>query len=125
MRMWMVNPRGMCRQHLLGEHVEIHMFLGAMNKGYRMDGYAEKGLLEVPAIPWRHLSLVHEMLVRGYNHRSPLPDYMTKVLQNLPEDIRRAVVPREEAYQELVGRCSKCDDLMAEIPEGVRCYGWN
>ena len=26
MRMWMVNPRIMCRQHLLGEHVEIHMF---------------------------------------------------------------------------------------------------
>jgi hypothetical protein len=25
--MWMVDPRIMCRNHLLGEHAEIHMFV--------------------------------------------------------------------------------------------------
>jgi hypothetical protein len=28
MRMWMVNPRIMCGNHLLGEHLETHMFYG-------------------------------------------------------------------------------------------------
>ena len=26
MRMWMLNPKFLCRQHLLGEHSEIHKF---------------------------------------------------------------------------------------------------
>ena len=47
MRMWMVDPRIMCRQHLLGEHVEIHMFVGAISRGKSVKGYLEKGLLEV------------------------------------------------------------------------------
>ena len=30
MRMWGVDPKQMCRQHLLGEHVELHMQAGAV-----------------------------------------------------------------------------------------------
>lgn len=44
MRMWMVPPELMCRQHLLGEHVELHMFVGAINKGtsvVTLPGYCE------------------------------------------------------------------------------------
>jgi hypothetical protein len=43
MRMWMVWPELMCRKHLLGEHVEIHMLLGALNKGHRVQGFINKG----------------------------------------------------------------------------------
>ncbi len=32
MRTWMVPPQIMCRQHLLGEHNEIHKFVGAVTK---------------------------------------------------------------------------------------------
>jgi len=28
MRMWMLNPKALCRKHLMGEHVEIHMLVG-------------------------------------------------------------------------------------------------
>jgi len=28
--MWMTPPAGMCRKHLLGEHVELHMLLGQL-----------------------------------------------------------------------------------------------
>ena len=33
MRMWMIDPKLLCRKHLLGEHLEIHMFVGTINKG--------------------------------------------------------------------------------------------
>lgn len=42
MRMWKVNPKNMCRQHLLGEHVECHMFVGAILKGISLSGYIKK-----------------------------------------------------------------------------------
>lgn len=31
MRMWMVDPKIMCRKHLLGEHLELHMLAGCIN----------------------------------------------------------------------------------------------
>lgn len=46
MRMWMVPPIVMCQQHLLGEHVEMHMLIGAMKKGTSMAGYCQNGLME-------------------------------------------------------------------------------
>lgn len=63
MRMWMVNPRIMCRQHLLGEHVEIHMFIGTLNRKKSVKGYLEKGLLEIHNLYARHEILVEEMKI--------------------------------------------------------------
>ena len=39
MRMWMLPPKGLCRKHLLGEHVELHMLLGSMRRGKNIDGF--------------------------------------------------------------------------------------
>ena len=33
MRQWYVPAECMCRQHLLGEHCEHHMFVGTLKKG--------------------------------------------------------------------------------------------
>lgn len=44
MRMWMVPPRHMCRKHLLGEHVELHMFVGSIKNGVRVEGYLANNL---------------------------------------------------------------------------------
>ena len=33
MRMWNVDVTKMCNKHLLGEHVEMHMFVGIIIKG--------------------------------------------------------------------------------------------
>lgn len=73
MRMWNVNPKKMCSMHLLGEHTEIHMFVGSIRKGISMKGYIDKGYLEVHNLRKRHDELVKEMLERGYKHYSPLP----------------------------------------------------
>jgi len=73
MRMWMVDPKILCRKHLLGEHVELHMFVGTIQKGVSLDGYVSRGLVDTSKIASRHETLVEEMVARGYNHQSPLP----------------------------------------------------
>jgi hypothetical protein len=75
MRQWNVNPKLMCDQHLLGEHVEHHMFVGTLNKGISVKGYLERGLLNINSLKERHDRIAEEMIKRGMNHNSPLPKY--------------------------------------------------
>lgn len=72
MRMWKVPAQLLCRQHLLGEHLEMHMFNGTINRGNKIDGYVKNGLVEPHNIKRRHDQLVREMKKRGYNHNSPM-----------------------------------------------------
>jgi hypothetical protein len=108
MRMWMVDTKIMCRQHLLGEHNEIHKWLGSYNKGISVRGYLEKGLIEPIAIVDRHNELVGEMKRRGYNHRSPLPHF-----EFIPE-ILEYKIDKGSALIELIRRCPRCAERYKE-----------
>jgi hypothetical protein len=99
--MWMVNPRILCSQHLLGEHVEIHMFIGTINRGKLVEGYLEKGLLEVHNLYNRHQEIVKEMERRGYNHNSEV-DKNWKFVE------KSGLIDKQKNLGELVSRCSKC-----------------
>jgi len=99
MRMWNVDPSIMCRQHLLGEHNEMHKLVGAINKGKSIRGYIEKGLVEVHNIRNRHDELAEEMGKRGYRHRSPLPKFRSW---------RAGKVFVGSNIADLVGRCKRC-----------------
>ena len=101
MRMWMVNPKIMCRQHLLGEHAEIHMFIGTINCKKSVKGYLEKSLLEVHNLYSRHEELVEEMKRRGYSHNSEV----NKKWKNAEKN---GFVNKEKNLAELLNRCSKC-----------------
>lgn len=75
MRIWDISPKRLCRNHLLGEHRELHAIWSVLVNGKR--GYARhpetlrwKGKLK--ALYGRHEALVSEMTARGYRHRSPL-----------------------------------------------------
>lgn len=108
MRQWMVNPRHMCRQHLLGEHVEHHMFLGVIKLGKSMQGYFDNNLLEPDMLATRHGELVVEMQRRGMNHKSPLDLYIGEpYLSTLP----RHTIDRQAAAEDLFGRCETCRAL--------------
>ena len=109
----MVNPRIMCRQHLLGEHAEIHMFAGTLNRNKSVKGYLEKGLLEVHSLYDRHEKLVEEMERRGYRHCSPL-DEKWKSAEKL------GAIDREKSFMELLRRCSRCKRIQSET-ENVEC----
>jgi hypothetical protein len=102
MRQWHVDPKLLCNQHLLGEHVEHHMFIGTITRGKRMQGYVDGGLVEVHTLYQRHDELVTEMISRGMNHRSPLR-----------EDVRHKLyesgkINREANLKELSRRCERC-----------------
>ncbi len=99
MRMWMVNPRLMCRQHLLGEHVELHMFVAGIRRGLNLQGYLDKKLLEPHNIKRRHDELVRELERRGYRHRSPLPELVFH---------RAGRINRHANLAELSRRCGQC-----------------
>ena len=68
-----MDPRAMCRAHLLGEHVECRMLRGSLRKGRRLDGFVESGLVDSRMLLERHEELAREMVRRGYRHASPLP----------------------------------------------------
>jgi hypothetical protein len=105
--MWMVDPKIMCRKHLLGEHVEHHMFIGSLRKKLSMDGYVANNLMEPLSLSKRHAELVVEMLVRGFKHHSPLK-WSHHELHYLPDSIILAKVDKEAALEDLLGRCPEC-----------------
>ena len=105
MRMWMVPPNLMCKQHLLGEHVELHMLIGWLNKKKPLGRFASDHLIEPRKIRQRHAALVREMRNRGMNHQSPIWSYSLKYLSR-PE--REAVVDPQDNIVELRRRCPEC-----------------
>ena len=104
MRMWMVNPRLMCRNHLLGEHVELHMLMGCLRRDKNINGFLEQGLVDPPLIRERHEQLAQEMESRGYRHQSPIGDcgYSAQ---------RGKLDPRANLV-ELSSRCATCRRLI-------------
>jgi len=97
----MVDPKIMCRQHLLGEHAEIHMFIGTISRGYSVKGYLEKGLLEVHSLYDRHDELVREMKHRNYRHYSTISETwkQARMLGSIDKD---------KNLKQLIMRCSRC-----------------
>lgn len=103
MRMWMVNPAQMCRRHLLGEHVECHMFLGTLKRGISVQGYFDHNCFEPASLEQRHRELADEMLRRGYNHQSPLA-----VPVELIAPLIERRIDRVKAEAALFTRCAQC-----------------
>jgi hypothetical protein len=99
MRMWGVDPSVMCRRHLLGEHVEMHMLAGCVARGKSIRGYIDGGLVEVGRIRVRHDELSEEIRRRGYRHESPLPQVSL---------YSAGRINREENLLELGSRCPDC-----------------
>ena len=112
MRQWLVDPQLLCRKHLLGEHVEHHMFMGTISKGISVEGYLRDGLLEPKTLHARHDDLVTEMENRGYNHKSPLPDVDTSHLRDGKIDVIRNL-------EDLRQRCIDCAKRIEEAQERV------
>jgi len=102
MRMWLVSPKIMCKNHLLGEHLELHMLAGCLRNGRNIKGYLEKGLVDPYLLTNRHEELVQEMERRGYKHSSPLNE--------LPELPAKGHIDTNKNILELTSRCHKCKE---------------
>jgi len=103
MRMWMVDPAIMCRQHLLGEHVELHMMAAHLRLGRRVDGYVNNNCVEPRSIGARHKALAAELARRGYRHASPLEQPPVASWQR-----PKACVDAAASLADLTGRCAEC-----------------
>jgi hypothetical protein len=75
MRIWDIEPNILCRQHLLGEHRELHAIWSIITnnkKGYSCHPEILRWRGKLKALYLRHEKLVIEMKKRKYNHNSPL-----------------------------------------------------
>jgi hypothetical protein len=75
MRIWDVAPRKLCRNHLLGEHRELHAIWSILTKnkkGYSRHPETLRWKGKLAALYLRHKLLIKEMEDRGYRHYSKL-----------------------------------------------------
>ena len=102
MRMWGVNPALLCDKHLLGEHVEMHMFAGTIKKGISTKGYEETGLVDLSKIRSRHDKIAKEMKRRGMNHKSPM--------DSIVDGLKGGKIDIKANLRELEQRCKECGE---------------
>jgi len=112
--MWMIPTNLLCRQHLLGEHGEIHKHRHNFIKKHNMNGrrYQIFPLL----MKSRHDELALELIRRGYQHKSPYtqPDVSYLDIEML------AIQPNIEAnIKHLCNRCEECRVLINAGVAGV------
>ncbi len=75
MRIWDISPKKLCRNHLLGEHRELHAIWSVITnnkKGYARHPETLRWKNKLAALYIRHEALVREMAGRGYRHNSVL-----------------------------------------------------
>ncbi|MCL5876807.1 MAG: pyrimidine dimer DNA glycosylase/endonuclease V [Candidatus Bathyarchaeota archaeon] len=74
-RIWAVPVSELDRQHLLGEHAELHCIIGALlgkYKAYRKHPETLRFEDRIAQLYYRHADQAAEMQKRGYHHNSPL-----------------------------------------------------
>ena len=104
MRIWDVPPRQLCRQHLLGEHRELHGLWNILVVHGGEGGYARhpetlRWVGKTRALFHRHELLTAEMARRGYQHHSPLVGVATgarvqDVFLDAPEEQQRLLAAK-------------------------------
>ncbi len=75
MRIWDIKPNKLCRNHLLGEHRELHAIWSVITKkkiGYSKHPETLRWHGKLKALFERHEALVAEMVNRKYKHGSTL-----------------------------------------------------
>ena len=76
MRIWDIELKKLCRNHLLAEHRELHAIWAVITKnknGYAHHPETMRWREKLPALCRRHQQQVKEFERRGYCHKSPLP----------------------------------------------------
>ena len=79
MRVWDIEPKYLCRKHLLAEHRELHGLWNILTKHGGVGGYSRhpetlRWVGKEKALFLRHGALVEEFTRRGYEHHTPLDE---------------------------------------------------
>jgi len=106
MRIWDISPKRLCRNHLLGEHRELHAIWSILTQnkiGYSKHPETLRWRGKLKALYLRHEMLVEDMDKRGYRHRTPLAKELAKGKCRQTEHVNS----RNEQIKILKGK--KCD----------------
>ncbi len=114
MRMWKIDPKILCRRHLLGAHLELHMFLDSFKKKRKVDGFLKNNLLEPLSLKENHDEIVNEFLNRGYQHKTPL-DFDISQLSYLTSEQINVKIDPERSSNDLFSRCQECQNRMLKF----------
>lgn len=115
MRIWDVEPRELCRAHLLGEHRELHGLWNILTqdlRGYRNHPETRRWEGRLAALYRRHEALVAEMLRRGYRHGSPLDPRLATGAEHQTEYVDFPEVQRQ------ILRDKPCECFSPDAPSG-------
>jgi len=85
MRIWDIAPKKLCRNHLLGEHRELHAIWSVLTKnkkGYSRHPETLRWKGKLAALYLRHKMLIEEMNSREYCHRSKLDHRLARGVKN-------------------------------------------
>lgn len=104
----MIEPKLLCKNHLLGEHNEIHKHRHNFVKKHSIKNRIIKGQIEPSSMEKRHDELAKEMIRRGYNHKSP---YKMPDISHLNEFEKTFKVDKNKSIKDLHNRCKKCKKL--------------
>lgn len=107
MRIWDVPPRQLCRNHLLGEHRELHGLWSILTRnrdGYRSHPETRRWEGKLAALFRRHEALVAEMTRRGYAHHSDLDPELATGREHQDE----LLDPPERQVERLAARPCAC-----------------
>lgn len=79
MRIWDIEPKNLCRKHLLAEHRELHglwniLVIHNCSGGYARHPETLRWVGKQRALWIRHELIVKEFFVRGYCHHTPLDE---------------------------------------------------
>ena len=107
MRMWMLPPETMCRKHLLGEHVELHMLLGSLRRGKNIDGFLAGKLVDPGACSGGTRSLCSKWSGAATGHASPLDEAECETLARRYGRTGTGIDAGANAA-ELARRCPEC-----------------
>ena len=116
MRIWDLPPAVLCRQHLLGEHRELHGLWNILTQGkagYGRHPETQRWVGRLAALYLRHEALVTEMRSRGYRHRSPLDQLLATGLEVQDQKIDSLI----GQYEMLCGKPCPCP-LVRWIADG-------
>lgn len=116
MRIWDVDPRLLCRKHLLGEHRELHALwtiLTQHKKGYSKHPETLRWIGKLNALYSRHDLLVAEMTARGYSHKTDL-NKMQAVGKNEQDKYLNSI---KEQFQILKSKNCECLLQVADLVE--------
>lgn len=77
MRIWDIEPKYLCRKHLLAEHRELHGLWNILTKHGGKGGYSKhpetlRWVGKLRALYNRHEALLKEMKKRGYDEKTSL-----------------------------------------------------